>query len=274
MVKVDICSSLKPCALRISTTEDASISSTRGHLQSILARLVPENPRDLNNSMLGFRVFSKSAKSNGGRLLITLLMWVWVKPWALNRSTTELGFFMFSTLSFLEAEMADSKDNPQEFWRKERLRDCGSLELWSSAMPFTEEADSNWTRVREGALCFHSCSSFKQIERSICTVEGKESRTVTWVEIRRWYIVCPFLSTFHPNQVESRSIRFAYSIAESRLRRPRSTRRENLAEERKAQCSYICKGFRQSKRTCYRSCTRHGTTLAGIRHYVADAHFS
>jgi hypothetical protein len=47
-------------------------------------------------------------------------------------------------LSFLEAEMADFKDNPHEFWRKETVKDCGSLELGSSATGLREEVEKTF----------------------------------------------------------------------------------------------------------------------------------
>ncbi|KAE8123941.1 hypothetical protein FH972_018856 [Carpinus fangiana] len=40
--------------------------------------------------------------------------------------------------------MADSKDNPNEFWRKQTVRDCGFLQLGSSAMGLTEEVEKKW----------------------------------------------------------------------------------------------------------------------------------
>jgi hypothetical protein len=70
-------------------------------------------------------------------------------------------------LSFWEAEMADSKDNPHEFWRKETVRDCGSLELGSSAMGLAEEVEKKWPWVRDETLCFNCLGSFMQIKRSI-----------------------------------------------------------------------------------------------------------
>ena len=63
--------------------------------------------------------------------------------------------------------MADSKDNPDEFWRKKTVRDCGFLELGSSAMGLTEEVEKKWPWVRDEALCFNSWGSFMQIKRII-----------------------------------------------------------------------------------------------------------
>jgi hypothetical protein len=63
--------------------------------------------------------------------------------------------------------MADSKDNPHEFWRKETIKDCGSLELGISAMDLTEEVEKKWPWVTDEALCFNSRGSFMQIKRSI-----------------------------------------------------------------------------------------------------------
>ncbi|KAE8123936.1 hypothetical protein FH972_018851 [Carpinus fangiana] len=63
--------------------------------------------------------------------------------------------------------MADSKDNPHEFWRKETVKDCGSLELGISATGLREEVEKKWPWVRDEALCFNSWGSFMQIKRSI-----------------------------------------------------------------------------------------------------------
>ena len=50
-------------------------------------------------------------------------------------------------LSFLEAEMADSKDNPHEFWRKETVKDRFSLELESFEKKWA------WLKCCGEALC-------------------------------------------------------------------------------------------------------------------------
>ncbi|KAE8123934.1 hypothetical protein FH972_018849 [Carpinus fangiana] len=63
--------------------------------------------------------------------------------------------------------MADSKDNPHEFWRKETVKECGPLELGSSATGLREEVEKKWPWARDEALCFNSWGSLMQMKRSI-----------------------------------------------------------------------------------------------------------
>ncbi len=70
-------------------------------------------------------------------------------------------------LSFWEAEIADSKDNPHEVWRKETVRDCGSLELGNFEMVFRVEVENKLPWLSGEALRLNCWGSLLQNKRSI-----------------------------------------------------------------------------------------------------------
>ena len=70
-------------------------------------------------------------------------------------------------LSFLEAEVAKSKDNPHKFRRKETVRDFESVELRGSEMGLREEVEYKWPWQIGEALHLNCWSSLTEIKRSI-----------------------------------------------------------------------------------------------------------
>lgn len=75
------------------------------------------------NWNLGLRVLSTLDRSNLGRLVMSVEIWVSLNPWALKNESTKSAFSMVLRGAFLTTERADSWVRPHEFMRKESVGD-------------------------------------------------------------------------------------------------------------------------------------------------------
>lgn len=93
------------------------LNRTHGFEETNVVISESERPKSWKYLIFGLRVLSTSERRNWGRTEMRFVIWVLENPWVLKNSITEFGFSVALRLISLEAERADSGDNPHEFMR-------------------------------------------------------------------------------------------------------------------------------------------------------------